>query len=170
MNFKFCPLCGNLIDTQIASLSKNQYCKICRKTFYKNPAPGVAVILIEYKKILLVRRTGTYSGRWCIPCGYLEYNEDVRCAAVREIKEETGLDIEITGIFDVLSNFHDLKNQTVGIWFLGKRIGGNLLAGSDADRAVFFPLDKLPDNMAFPSDLKVCKALKTKYLVPEQKP
>ncbi len=165
MDFKFCPLCGTILNSKITNLNKSQDCKICKKTFYKNPKPGVSVIIIEDKKILLVRRTGSYRGSWCIPCGYLEYNEDVRSAAIREIKEETGLEVKITGLFNVLSNFHDLNNQTVGIWFLGKRIGGNLSAGSDADLAVFSPLDKLPDNMAFPSDLKICDALKTKYLI-----
>ena len=160
MEFQFCPYCGKpLRNTSIVN-KKRPFCEHCQWTHYRNPTVGVAVILMDKNELLLVKRTGSYAGHWCIPCGHVEWNEDIRSAAGREFKEETGLDITVGPVFDVHSNFHDLEKQTVGIWFWGTKTGGTLEAGSDASDVRFFPINNLPSPFAFPTDHLICEKLR----------
>ncbi len=165
MIFKYCPLCGKLLETIHDGDRARQKCPACGYIQYRNPTVGVAVIIVQDKRILLVKRKGSYEGKWCIPCGHVEWDEDIRDTAKRELKEETGLDVEVGEVFEVHSNFHDPDHQTVGVWFLGQIKGGKLNPGSDSSDAKFFKLDQIPEkSMAFPTDLLVCEKLKKLFL------
>ncbi|HYA04134.1 MAG TPA: NUDIX hydrolase [Syntrophobacteria bacterium] len=160
MDFQYCPQCGSGLLEQKRGKRLRRICSRCDFVQYKNPTVGVAIILVEEGKLLLVKRRSTsYGGMWCIPCGHVEWDEDVRSCAMREMKEETGIDVVLGPVFDVHSNFHDRERQTVGVWFLSRACGGTLSPGSDAEEARFFPITEVPADMAFPTDLVVCNKL-----------
>jgi 8-oxo-dGTP diphosphatase len=165
--FRYCPFCQTKLQPFSEGERLRLICPACGWIHYRNPTVGVAVILLrdppdENKPpvILLGERRST---GWCIPCGHVEWDEAVEQAARREFKEETGLEVELAGIYAVLSNFHDPQHQTVGIWYAGHQTGGQLIAGGDLLRVEFFPLDRLPD-LIFPTDREVTRRLQRTYL------
>ncbi len=160
MEFRYCPMCGKMLGRRHAADQERPACDGCGFVQYRNPAVGVAVVVREGAAVLLGRRAGSYHGHWCIPCGYVEWDEDVRQAACREFREETGLEVQLTGIYAVHSNFHNPRQHTVGIWFAGEVTGGSLAAGDDLLEVGFFPLDTLPTPLAFPTDRLVLEQLR----------
>ncbi len=163
--FFFCPLCGEELSFRHDGERNRLTCLECGYILYEKPAVVVASIVINEQNMILLgcRKRGREKGRWCIPCGYVDYDEDVRDAAVRECKEETNLDIIITEVFDVQSSMFPPEGHVIIIWFLARCIGGVLRAQDDLSEAGYFHLDRLPE-MAFKNDVKVIKKLKLRLI------
>lgn len=152
---RFCRACGAPLHRERLDDATRWRCEGCGRCTYRNPAVGVAVVLIDAGAILLGRRgRGPYAGRWCIPCGYVEWDEDIRDAARREMREETGLEVRLSDVLAVHSNFHDRARQTVGVWFRGEITGGTARPGDDLDALASYPLAR-PPELAFPTDARV---------------
>ena len=158
--YQYCPHCAApFVDKRLHG-HRRQVCPDCGFVFWQNPAVGVAVVVLNGDRVVLGRRSrGVYQGAWCIPCGYVEYDEDVRLAAQREFKEETGLLVEVGEVYAVHSNFHNPAMHTVGIWFRGVVQGGVLQADDDLDEVAYVTLRDLPTNLAFPTDRLVLEQL-----------
>jgi ADP-ribose pyrophosphatase YjhB (NUDIX family) len=135
-----------------------QHCPKCGWVHYRNPTTGVAVILIRQETILLGKRR---SGRWCIPCGHVEWDESIRQAAIREAQEELNLQVELTRLYEVHSNFHDPDQHTVGVWFIAQaEHAETALAGGDLIEVDWFPISE-PPQLAFPTDHLILRKLAT---------
>lgn len=92
------------------------------------------------------------SGKWALPAGYIDYGEDPRQAALREVKEETGLDARITRLIDVLGPNGAEGPASIVILFEAAITGGELGAHDDVQEAVFFPPGDIPfEDIAFES-------------------
>jgi ADP-ribose pyrophosphatase YjhB (NUDIX family) len=121
----------------------------------------VAVVVVQDGRLLLGRRRSSpFEGQWCIPCGYIEADEDVRDAARREFREETGLEVELGRLYAVHSNFQVASRPVIGIWFLAKVVGGEMQAGDDLAELRFFSIDSPPPDLAFEGDRLVIEQLR----------
>ena len=164
--FRFCPMCRCELVSRVRGGKPRPQCPDCGFVQYQNPVVGVAVICLTDQGVLMGRgaRGQTREGQWCIPCGYVEWGEDIRDAARRELLEETGLEIEVGPVYDVHSNFHDPRSLTVGVWFTGDIVGGTMNASDDVDLVDFFPLDQIPEPLAFPTDKLILDRLRREGL------
>jgi 8-oxo-dGTP diphosphatase len=110
-------------------------------------AGAVAEALIEKNnKILFIKRGHEpFKGFYGLPAGFVEKNETVEEAAVREAKEETGLRIRLKEILGVYSDpRRDPRGRVVSTIFISEIIGGKLKAGSDASSAIWIDVRKIP--------------------------
>ena len=146
---KFCLRCGDaLVDRPDIDEAIRRICPSCGFVRYRNAAPGVAVLIVDGDRFVLCRRQArAFQGeKWCLPCGYVEYEEDYLAAAIREVREETGLVVEITGILSVVSNFLSPDIHTMVAVLLA------LVAGDDIDLVRWASADEALPEMAFEAD------------------
>jgi 8-oxo-dGTP diphosphatase len=124
---------------------------------------GAAVVVRDAgRRVLMVRRSARQfgGGKWCFPCGYVEWGEDVRTAARREAREEAGVDVVIGDPVHVETNFHQPEKPTVGIWFAATMVDPTAapVAGDDADKVGWFD-PASPPPLAFPTDAALLATL-----------
>lgn len=113
---------------------------------HRNPAPTVDVVIFDPARgVVLVERRNLPFG-WALPGGFVDYGETCEAAARREAKEETGLDVVLTGLVGVYSDpARDPRGHTLSVVYAAQALDPEALAaGDDAARALFFPLDALP--------------------------
>src|SRR5262249_56753863 len=86
--------------------------------YFPNMGVGAAVVIRRADgRVLMVQRSARQfgAGRWCFPCGFVEWGEDVRAAARREAREEAGVDVVLGDPVHVETNVHQPEKPTVGI-------------------------------------------------------
>ena len=143
-----CPHCGKITDK------------------YLTPSPTVDIIIETGAGIVLINRKNPPYG-WAIPGGFVDYGESVEHAAIREAKEETGLDVRLTGLLGVYSDpERDPRFHTISTVFTGTA-EGMLVGLDDAVEARVFSPDNLPEPLAFDhakilADYMVIKTASTK--------
>lgn len=151
--FRFCPNCATRLAEREFEGKKKLACPFCTYVHWNNPI-HVAVALVPHRDglVLVKRKVEPKVGMWAMPAGYLETGEGPEAAAVREAKEEAGIDIEIER--HLVNLPLPAVNQVLMV-FLAKPIDQTPMPGSDAEKAEVFPLDALPADIAFPLHKKV---------------
>jgi len=122
-----------------------------KREFPEVPLVGVGAIIIQDSRVLLVKRAHPpLQAQWSIPGGVLEVGELIREAAIREAREETGLEVEpgdLLGVYDrILRNPEQrVQYHYVLIDFLCRATGGELKAASDASEVRWFAREELAE-------------------------
>ncbi len=146
LELNYCPRCGRALEDREAFGRVRRFCPACELVIFRDHKVAAGVLVAHEGQVLLVRRAaGPRQGFWSFPAGFVEFGEHPAVAAVRECREETGLEVEITGLLDVIGPEPDGAASIV-IVYCARPVGGELEAADDAGQAAFFTFDgdKLP--------------------------
>jgi 8-oxo-dGTP diphosphatase len=151
--YSFCPLCGGELELRAIKANEPErlVCRVCGFVFYLDPKVAVGTIIRnENDHIVLVRRAIEPGyGRWVFPGGYVDRGEPVLTAAMREAREEAGLEIRIDYLLDVFSY---PGRAPVIIVYVATMTGGCLACDEESLEGRFFAPEEIPwDRLAFRS-------------------
>lgn len=150
--FRFCPECGAALDR-----ARPVTCAGCGAQHWRNAKPCAAALVEDASgRLMLVRRVGApFAGDWDIPGGFCEPAELPADGAVREVYEETGLRVAITGLLGMwMDTYHQggRTQDTLNIYFTATPSPGSTPTadGDEVSEIGWFSADALPERIAFP--------------------
>ena len=151
---RFCQRCGSPLEPRLKEGRMRPACASCGAVVFLNPRVVVGVLVEVDGKLVLVRRSmEPGAGRWSFPAGFVDRGEVVEEAAVRETKEETGLEVEIASLVGLYSRDGDPNVLAV---YAGVLVGGRLEAGQEVGEVGLFDVGCLPP-LAFQRDAAIIR-------------
>ena len=169
--YRFCPACGNPLEHRRlkASEPERPVCPACRHIVYLDPKVAVGTIIRVPRsgderrdpdragRLVLVRRAIEPGyGLWVFPGGYVDQGEEITAAAIREAREESGLDVRIDRLLNVYSYG---GRSPIIIVYAATAIGGELCADDECLEARVFGHEEIPwDELAFRSTAEALRA------------
>jgi len=178
MDVQYCPMCATKLSWRSTGDRQRPTCPACGFVFYFNPVVGTGALVEMDGRVVLVRRgVEPKAGYWCLPAGYVEADELVEEAVVREMWEETGLEIVVDDMLGVYSFGHEPQTGVL-LLYSAHATGGQLRAGDDAQEVRAFAPDELPpdEEIAFGTHLQAlrdwrrARAIVYRRATPEDQP
>jgi ADP-ribose pyrophosphatase YjhB (NUDIX family) len=142
--YRFCPRCGGQLELRLLKTTepKRLVCTACAFVFYIDPKIAVGTIIRSAaSKIVLVRRAiDPGYGKWVFPGGYVDRGEPLATAAIREAREESGLEIRLEG----LVNIYSYSGAPVIVVYAATAVGGSLSADEECLETAEFDAELIP--------------------------
>jgi ADP-ribose pyrophosphatase YjhB (NUDIX family) len=140
---------------RVAFGRKRPVCPACEYVHFNDPKVAVGVVAHRRGRLLLVKRNHEPRlGEWSFPSGFIDAGEPLEEGAVRETKEETGLDVRIERLLGAYSRAGE---RVIFLAYAARVTGGRIEVGAECQDVRFFALDALPP-LAFPHDPAIVRA------------
>ncbi len=151
----FCPQCATpLVDREVFGRVR-RVCPACGVILFRDPKVAVGGLVLHQDHALLVRRAvHPEKGKWALPAGYMEYDEEPIPALKREIREETGLQVRVLRLLDVFPLHNPFARGVIIVYQAEPEppVPDTLQGEDDIDLARWFLPSEVPwDMLAFES-------------------
>lgn len=159
INYRFCPTCAGPLESRRlkAGDPERLVCTRCGQVLYLDPkvAVGTIVRTDDHRLVLVRRAIEPGYGLWVFPGGYVDRGEEVTTAAVREAREEAGLDVELEGLINIYSY---AQRSLIVIVYSARVVGGELCTDDECLEARLFAPAEIPwEQLAFHSTAQALK-------------
>jgi 8-oxo-dGTP diphosphatase len=149
-DWRHCPRCAAQLVRAVPEGDDDERlcCPTCGLVLYDNPAPTASALVVDgHGRVLLARRgIQPFLGLWDVPGGFIRPGESGEEAARRELREETGLAIEVCQVLAILPDtYGDDGETTLNIFYLATAAGGDPQPASDVSEVAWFRADGLPE-------------------------
>ncbi len=152
---RFCPSCADTLVVRKAHGAERPVCDSCGRVIFYDPKLAAATVVECDGRVLFVRRlTQPGYGLWSLPGGYVDRGEVVEQAAAREVREETGLHVEIAGLVGL---FSESGHPVVVAAYHCRSMQGDAAPGPEVSQLGYFAPDSLPP-LAFDRDREILRA------------
>jgi ADP-ribose pyrophosphatase YjhB (NUDIX family) len=151
--YNYCPTCAGPLESRLLKPGDPErlVCTRCAQVLYLDPKVAVGTIIrAGDEQLVLVRRAIEPGyGLWVFPGGYVDRGEEVTGAAIREAREEAGLDVELENLVNIYSYG---RRSLIVIVYSARIVGGELCPDQECLEARLFSHDEIPwDRLAFHS-------------------
>lgn len=141
----YCQVCGSSVTQKIVDGRMREVCGSCGTVFYAQWKVSAGVRVVKEGSLLLVQRgIDPWRGKWHMPAGYVEVDEEPYQAAERETLEETGLNVRAGKLVDCYTNSDDPRGRVIVLIYEAEIIGGELSTSAETQSVKFF----LPEELS----------------------
>jgi 8-oxo-dGTP diphosphatase len=140
----FCLVCGTRLETKTIEGIKREICPSCGWIYYEILKVSAGVRIEKEGRLLLVQRgINPWFGKWYMPAGFVEVNEEPFQGAVREAFEETGLHVAIKNLVDIYTYTDDPRGNGVVMLYDADIVSGELSVTPETLAAGFFSVEEI---------------------------
>ena len=165
---KYCTKCGGKLSYRSIEGRERAVCLNCGKIYYQNPLPVVAGVVTkkDEKVIGLIKRAiEPGKGKWALPGGFIEIDENPQDALIREVKEEIGIKGKIQGLIGVYSDESKIYGKVIVIGYQFLTLSDKYSLGEEVKEFKFFTLSQMPP-IVFPSHQRIISDFNKTYRNP----
>lgn len=147
-NFKFCPICAQNLSIRLEEGKERKYCKSCGWVYYPRVSMAPIAIIEKNGKVLMVqRKKEPYKGTWMFPSGFVDYGEHPEDTVIREVKEETGLDVINMELLEIAQTDDDPREPGNIVIFYKVTVKEGQVVNDPYENLdiKWFDIDNLPD-------------------------
>lgn len=140
----YCQNCGSATEKRNIEGKTREVCPECGTIFYQQWKVSAGVRVVVDGKLLLVQRgINPWRGKWHMPAGYVEVDEEPRAAAEREAREETGLIVRAGKLVDCYLDTSDPRGNVIILLYDAAIVDGTLTTSNETESVAFFSKEEL---------------------------